>query len=79
MMKACDCKTASSCMSKHVQRSCRIAKSEGAGALYVGIGPSLLGMVPSGAIYYWCVYSARRACQGNDQVWAVSPHDMRST
>ena len=66
-------------MSKHVQRSCRIAKSEGAGALYVGIGPSLLGMVPSGAIYYWCVCSARMACQGNNKVWAVSPHDMCST
>ncbi len=32
---------------------CRIAKTEGFAALYVGIGPSLLGMIPSGAVYYW--------------------------
>ena len=32
---------------------CRIAKTEGIAALYVGIGPSLLGMIPSGAVYYW--------------------------
>ena len=63
MMKACNCKTVVSCVSEHVQRSCRIAKNEGAGALYVGIGPSLLGMVPSGAIYYWCVCFADMACK----------------
>ena len=38
---------------------CRIAKTEGFAALYVGIGPSLLGMIPSGAVYYWYGFFCR--------------------
>ncbi|CAK0741389.1 hypothetical protein CVIRNUC_001321 [Coccomyxa viridis] len=47
------CSPGSDLRSHPLRMLVKIAKSEGAGALYVGIGPSLLGMVPSGAIYYW--------------------------